>query len=341
MSWYLDIGPESDVVVSSRIRLARNFKNYPFPSKMTREQSAQIITEAKEAIFGNNDIKNDFLYLGMDDITQIDKQALVEKHLISPEFAISKKECGVIVSRDEKVGIMINEEDHIRLQCLYPGMQIQAAWEYCDRVDSILESAIEVAFDMSYGYLTCCPTNLGTGMRASILLHLPAFSMTGYIKNLLTACEKLGISVRGFYGEHSQAEGNMFQISNQITLGNNEIDIINNVVNIVAQIIEKERQLRNELYKQNSYKFEDRVFRSLGILMNSRIITSEESLNLLSDVKLGVDIGIIKEVDRKVLNEILLYIQPANLQKLSGKPLSPEIRDIKRAEIIREKLINK
>lgn len=341
MSWYFDIGPESDVVVSSRIRLARNFKNFPFPSRMNREQALEVIQATKQAILGNERVKHDYLYLGMDDITDIDKQALMEKHLISSELAASNKISGLIVSRDEKVSIMINEEDHLRIQCLYSGMQMDAAWELCDQIDSILAESIDVAFDMDYGYLTCCPTNLGTGIRASVLLHLPALSMTGYITNILSACAKIGISIRGFYGEHSQAEGNMYQISNQITLGNNESDIISNVINISMQIIDRERNLRNELYKQNMYRFEDKVFRSLGILSNSRIITSEECLKLLSDVKLGVDMGIIKDIDRKVLNEILLFIQPANLQKLSGKPLSPDERDIKRAEIVRKRLKNR
>jgi protein arginine kinase len=338
MSWYLNSGPESDVVISSRIRLARNIKNIPFPSRINKEQAAEVIKEVKKAIFENDAFKNDFLFLNMDDITSIEKQAMVERHLISPELAAGNNECGVIVSRDEKISIMVNEEDHLRIQCLYPGMQIDAAWELCDKIDSILSRNIDIAFDVNYGYLTCCPTNLGTGMRASLLLHLPALAMTGHIGKILSLCGKLGISVRGFYGEHSQAIGNMFQISNQVTLGNSESDIRINVKNIGKQIIDSERSLRNEMYSQNSYRFEDRIYRSLGILSSSRIMTTEESLKRLSDVRLGVDMGIIKDIDKKVLNEILIFIQPANLQKLFGKPMSADERDIIRAEVIRNKL---
>lgn len=338
MSWYIDAGPESDVVLSSRIRLARNFKDYPFPSRMNNGQAAEIIDKTKNVIFENDAIKKDFLFLRMQDLTPIDKQAMVEKHLISRELAESQGKSGVIVSKDEKVSIMVNEEDHLRIQCLFSGLQIDDTWELCNKIDDLLEKEIDYAFSKDYGYLTCCPTNIGTGIRASLLLHLPALSMTGHIGSILSACSKVGISVRGLYGEHSEAAGNMFQISNQITLGHSEKDIISNVTNITSQIIEKERTLRKELYKQNSYRFEDRVFRSLGVFSNSRIMSSEESLKLASDVRLGVDMGIIKNIDKKILNEILLYIQPASLQKLSGKPLSPEERDIKRAQTVRDKL---
>jgi len=233
---------------------------------------------------------------------------------------------------------MINEEDHLRIQCLFPGLQLDKAWELCDKIDSLLEENIDYAFSEKYGYLTCCPTNLGTGIRASAMLHLPALTMTGYIRGMLDACGKLGIAVRGIYGENSEALGNLFQISNQITLGLSEEEIINNVTNIGNQIINQERTLRAELYRQNPYRFEDKVYRSLGILSNARIISSEESFKLISDVRLGVDMGIIKNIDVAKLNEILLYIQPANLQKIFDRTLSPDERDIKRADLIREKL---
>jgi protein arginine kinase len=217
-------------------------------------------------------------------------------------------------------------------------MQLDSAWELCSRMDNSLEKEIGYAFDGSYGYLTCCPTNVGTGLRASVMVHLPALVMTGYIRSILEACGKLGVAVRGLYGENSEVLGSMFQISNQVTLGATEEEIIFGIKNVAAQIIEQERTLRSELYKQNSFRFEDRVFRSYGLFSNARILSSEESLKLLSDVRLGIDMGIIRNISIETLNEIMLLIQPANLQKLVGKPLNPDERDIKRAELVRSKL---
>ncbi|AEV67261.1 protein arginine kinase [Acetivibrio clariflavus] len=336
--WYIEKGPESDVVMSSRVRLARNFKEYPFPFKMNREDAEKVVERVKDAILNRSIATSDYEFKDMLKMNPIDKQALVEKHLISPNLVNGRVASAAIISKDEKVSIMINEEDHLRIQCLFPGLQLDKAWELCDKIDSLLEENIDYAFSEKYGYLTCCPTNLGTGIRASAMLHLPALTMTGYIRGMLEACGKLGIAVRGIYGENSEALGNLFQISNQITLGLSEEEIINNVTNIGNQIINQERSLRAELYRQNPYRFEDKVYRSLGILSNARIISSEESFKLISDVRLGVDMGIIKNIDVAKLNEILLYIQSANLQKIFDRTLSPDERDIKRAELIREKL---
>ncbi|MCX8128546.1 MAG: protein arginine kinase [Clostridia bacterium] len=341
-SWYFDKGPESDVVISSRVRLARNFRNYPFPYKMDNEQCTRTLGEVKSAIFnGNSALAKDILFVDLNILNDVDRLSLVEKHLISPDMAENKRECGALISRDEKISIMVNEEDHLRIQCMFPGMQMDSAWKLCNNIDTLLEENIEFAFSKEYGYVTCCPTNIGTGLRASVMLHLPALMMTGYVKGILEACSKLGIAVRGIYGENSEASGNMFQISNQVTLGQTEEEIITSVTNIAFQIIEQERMLRNELYKQNSYRFEDKVFRALGIFTNARIISSEECLKLLSDVRLGVDMGIIKDIPIETINEIMLLTQPANLQKLAGKLLSPDERDISRAEVIRKKLTDK
>lgn len=337
--WYVEKGPESDVVISSRVRVARNLDDYPFPFKMNNEQEAKVLARIKETVFdSSNPMAKDLLYVDLQALNPIDKQALVEKHLISPELAESQRQSAAIISKDEKVSIMINEEDHLRIQCMYPGMQVDNAWALCNKVDTLLEGKIDFAFNKNYGYLTSCPTNIGTGIRASVMLHLPALVMTGYIRNVLEACSKLGMAVRGIYGEHSEASGNMFQVSNQVTLGHTEEEIVTSITNAAFQIIEQERNLRNELYKQNSYKFEDRVFRSLGLLSNARIISTEESLKLLSDVRLGMDMGIIKDISINLLNEMMLLIQPATLQKAAGRPLSPEERDIKRADTIRSKI---
>lgn len=338
-SWYIDKGPESDVVISSRVRLARNFKNYPFPFRMDREQEAKVLNEAKDAVMnGNSVIAKDFLFLDVKSLDTVDRQVMVEKHLLSPQLIDGERNTGAIISRDEKISIMINEEDHLRIQCMFPGFQIDKAWDLCDKVDTLIEERAQIAFDSELGYLTCCPTNIGTGIRASAMLHLPALVMTGYIRNILEACSKLSIAVRGLYGENTEAEGNIFQISNQVTLGLSEEEIITGIINASTQIIEQERAIRLELYKQNSLRFEDKVYRSLGILLNARVMSSEEGLKLISDVRLGVDMGIIKNIKGETLNEILLLAQPASLQKLVGKPLNQEERDMKRAEVIRNKL---
>lgn len=331
--------PEADVAISSRIRLARNLEAYPFTPRLTRAQGSEVLEKVRAAVFSGSDAEiKDLLYIEIQTLKPVDKQVLVEKHLISPDFAEGESSRAAIISRDERISIMVNEEDHLRLQCIFPGMQIEEAWKLCSRIDTQLEERLDFAFDKSCGYLTCCPTNTGTGIRASVMLHLPALSMTGYIKGILETCSKLGVAVRGIYGENSEASGNMFQISNQVTLGQTEEEIIAGIGNITLQVAEQERILRVELYKQNPIRFEDRIFRSLGLLLNARIISTEESLKLLSDVRLGVIMGLMTGVELEDLNEMMLMIQPAYLQKLSGGQLSPDERDQKRAELIRKKL---
>lgn len=337
--WYVQEGPESDVVMSTRVRMARNFNGFPFPSKMKNEDGQLIIKRVMEAVFERSSaIGENFKFIDIQKLTPLQRQVLVEKHLISPDLAESRIESGTIISADENISIMINEEDHLRIQCLSAGMQLDNTWNLCNKIDNLLEESIDYAFDEKLGYLTCCPTNLGTGIRASVMLHLPALTMTGYIKGILEICSKLGIAVRGIYGENSGAIGSIYQISNQKTLGMTEEEIIANINNITKQIIDQERALRKELYKQNSFRFEDRVFRALGILENARIISSEEGFKLLSDVRLGVDMGIITDIDIKKLNEILLLVQPASLQESVGRALNSEERDVKRAETIRSRL---
>jgi len=335
--WYINNGPESDVVISSRVRIARNLIGYPFPYKMDPSQGLDVLKRVSEAVLKSN-ISKELIYIDTRKLNAVERQSLVEKHLISPDLVSSTNEHGVIVNKDENISIMINEEDHLRIQCMFAGMQIEDAWKACDRIDSLLEKKVDFAFNNDLGYLTCCPTNIGTGIRASVMLHLPALVMTGYIRGILEGCSKIGVAVRGIYGENSEAAGNMFQISNQVTLGQTEEEIVASIKNISLQVIEQERTLRGELYKQNPFRLEDKVFRSLGVFSNARIISSEESLKLLSDVRLGIDMGIIKNIKIEVLNEIMLFLQPANLQRLSDKPLSPEERDIQRAELIRSKL---
>jgi protein arginine kinase len=331
--------PEADVAISSRIRLARNLDAYPFTPRLTRVQETEILGKVKEAVFTSDTADmGELSYYEINKLKPMDKQLLVEKHLISPDFAEGEGDRAVIVNQKENISIMVNEEDHLRLQCIFPGMQLETAWQLCSSLDTQLEGKLDFAFDKSSGYLTCCPTNAGTGIRASVMLHLPALSMTGYIKGILESCGKLGVAVRGIYGENSEASGNMFQISNQVTLGQTEEEIIAGIVNITAQITEQERILRAELYKQNPMRFEDRIFRSLGILKNARIISTEESLKLLSDVRLGIIMGMMGGMELNELNELMVEIQPAYLQKLSSRQLSPDERDTGRATLLRSKL---
>lgn len=339
--WYIDKGPDSDVVLSSRIRLARNFKNYPFPHKSSTEQQKKTVEETQKAVFsGNESMSGIFRFVDFTLLDGIEKAVFVEKHIVSKEFVESNRYTGLILSQDEQISVMINEEDHLRLQCLAPGMQLTKAWEVCDNLENLLSETIDFAWDENIGYLTSCPTNIGTAIRASVMMHLPALTMTGYIKPVLEAIGKLGMAVRGLYGENTEASGNVYQFSNQVTLGKTEEDIILSIKNISAQIIEQERALRQEILKQNKFKLEDRIFRSFGILQNARIIDTGETLKRLSDLRLGVDMGILHDIDITDINKIMLLIQPGGLQKTKGRILGPEERDTCRAELVRE-LMNK
>lgn len=341
-SWYVDKGPNNDVITSSRIRLARNFKRYPFPSRMGYEQAQNVISEIKEIGLNSSAyISKEFIFFDMASLSDIDKYVLLEKHLISQDLIKNSKFSGVLVSKDEKTSIMVNEEDHIRIQTIFPGMQLKEAWELADRIDNLVEEKIEYAYNENLGYLTSCPTNVGTGMRASVMVHLPALTMIGYINGLLSTIGKLGIAIRGIYGEGSQVSGNLYQISNQITLGQSEEDIIENINSIVVQIIEQERMARNKILKESSIELEDKVFRSYGIFSNARMLSSNECFSLLSDIKLGIDLGIIDSISTKDVNELMIISQPAFIQKIAGRVLEEKERDIKRAEIIRKHLMKK
>lgn len=330
--------PELDVVVSSRIRLARNSKSFPFPPKLDIDQAINVVDFYKSAIIKTeNPISKQLMFIDSTKINPIEKACLVEKHLISPEFAAKREVTGLILSKDEKVSIMINEEDHLRIQAILQGFQLNESWELCNRVDDLIEEKSEYAYSDELGYLTACPTNVGTGMRASIMVHLPALSMLGYISTVLDAVNKLGIAVRGLYGEGSEIMGNMYQISNQVSLGQSEEEIITKISIIANRVIEQERMAREQLLK-SIVQLEDRLFRSYGIFSSARIMTSNECMKLLSDVRLGADLNIIKGISIDTINQLMVITQPANLQKVYGTTLNPDERDIKRAELIRKKL---
>lgn len=337
--WYIDNGPQSDVVLSCRVRIARNFREHPFPHRATPEVRRDVVRRTTDAVLsGNAEMRERFRFVDFPSLPEVERQVLIEKHLVSKELLERPNETGVIIDRDESVSIMLNEEDHIRIQCLGAGLQLERLWETADKLDSLIGETVPYAWDDTIGYLTCCPTNIGTAIRASAMLHLPAMVMTGYIKGILESVVKLGVAVRGFFGENTEAAGNIFQISNQVTLGKTEADIVAGVRSLAEQIVEQERQLRAELLNQNGIRLVDKILRSYGILTHSRIISTEEALQRLSDVRLGVHLGLLPALDEARLNGLMLDIQPGNIQMNAGQPLKPDARDILRADILRMRL---
>lgn len=326
---------QTSVVISSRVRFARNFEAYCFPYKLSNEKRYEVIDKVRRVIFTNNTPERKFNYIDMGEIDPIYKQSLVEKHLISLELLSEERPSGIALSEDEKIGIMINEEDHLRIQCVLPGLDLVKAMSLSMDVEAMIERDNKFAYNSRFGYLTTCPTNVGTGMRASVMLHLPALTLTGHINEVIQACGRLGLTARGIYGENSDARGDMYQISNQKTMGLSEEGIVNNVINVAAQIIEQEKNLRSDIYAKNKYKLEDKIMRALGILSTARVISSDETLKHLSDLRWGIDLGIIQSLEREKLDFILTAIGPGCIQKEAGRVIDQEERDIHRASIIR------
>jgi len=335
--WLKSTGPNSDIVISSRIRLARNLDKVPFPHWVNKKQGEEVLKAIEEAA-GKVDYLQKTTTFKLMDLDSIDKQFLIERHLMSHEHAQKANHKAVIIDEEEVVAIMINEEDHIRMQVMQSGFNLFEAWNIISKIDDSLAKELPFAFLANWGYLTACPTNTGTGMRGSVMLHLPALVMTRQINRVLTAIAKLSFTTRGLYGEGTQATGNFFQISNQVSLGHSEEEIIENINGLIKQIIEQENQTRENLLSQNREMLEDRINRSLGILKNAHIISSQETTELLSMVRLGCDLGMFKDIDRRTINELFIITQPAHLQKIENKKLSVPERDVKRAELIRRKL---
>lgn len=336
--WMKGEGPDSDIVISSRIRIARNLQSYPFPMLSTNQQSKEVLDQVSQVLQDEELQKiGPFSMLSLSELDELQKRVLVEKHLISPALANESRNGAVILNNNESISIMVNEEDHLRIQCLCPGFQIKEAWDTASQIDDLFESHLDYAFDEKRGYLTSCPTNVGTGIRASVMIHLPALVLTQQINRILSAITQVGLAVRGLYGEGSEALGNLFQISNQITLGQSEQEIIDNLYGVVRQIIEHERAARQKLQYETKAKLLDRISRSFGIMSYAAIMDSKEAAQRLSDVRLGVDLGIIKNVQPQVLNELLVMTQPGFLQQYAGEKLTAEERDIRRAQLIREK----
>lgn len=337
--WLKGTGPEADIVISSRLRLARNLADFPFcsrASELERREIDQILRRSIDDI--RLDGRGGLDYFDVSNLGNLDRQFLVERQLISREHAEGKGSRGVAIAPGEDVSLMCNEEDHLRIQVLRSGYAIRECWELVDQVDDHVESQVRYAFSEEFGYLTACPTNVGTGIRASVMLHLPALVMTKQIEKIFRALQKIQLAVRGLYGEGSQASGDFYQISNNITLGKTENDIIGNIEVVVPQIIQYERAARRELVKESKQTLHDRVSRAYGILRNAQTISSEETMHLLSSVRMGVNLKLIDDVPIDTVNDLFIHTQPAHLQKLEGQALASEQRNIARASYLRRRL---
>ncbi len=331
--WYTKFGNMGDIILSSRVRLARNLGALPFPSKATTEQQTEILNLMKDV---SVEIEN-ARFFDLSDIPKREKTALAECHLISPVMIDDSVKRGLILSDDQRLSILINEEDHLRIQAMHEGFALSECLEMAMKADDIIEKHIEYGFDEKLGYLTCCPTNVGTGLRVSVMACLPGLKNAGRIESLARSLSKMGFAVRGIFGEGSQSLGNIFQISNQITLGLSEEETIERLNEIVTEIINQERELERKIYDADKFRTEDKVMRALGALKYARVMTSKEAMNLISDVRLGINLGIIKETNLEALNGILYAILPGALTKAYNIETSSD-RDVKRCEVIKERL---
>lgn len=337
--WMQAKGPDAEIVLSSRIRLARNLTDYAFPVHATKEEKQTAFQFIKNKMeYSNYHTMAKFELLTMDEMEPIEKQVLVEKHLVSPNLIQRGRSSAVLINETESVSIMVNEEDHFRIQCLFPGFQLTEALTLANGIDDWLEEKFSYAFHEDRGYLTSCPTNVGTGLRASVMMHLPGLVLTQRINRIAPAINQFGMVVRGIYGEGSEALGNVFQISNQITLGQSEEDIVEDLRGVVLQLIQQEKTARKDLLNMSRIQLEDRIYRSYGSLSFSKVMQSKEAATCLSDVRLGIDLGLIEGVSRNILNELMVLTQPGFLQHYFKESLDPSERDIKRATLIRERL---
>jgi protein arginine kinase len=330
-------GPHNKIVMSSRVRIARNVKGAAFPGWAKKAERIRILEALRPAIQSLPQMADCFSE-SMDNLTPLDKSILVERHLISREHAAKNAGSGLVLNRDESLCVMINEEDHLRMQALRPGLQLKQAWQAIDSIDTRLEKKLDYAFNPELGYLTACPTNLGTGIRVSAMLHLPGLVLDEQINQIIQAVNKLGLAVRGLYGEGTEALGNAFQVSNQMTLGESEADIVERLSKVLNQIIEHEENARARLLEKKPKIVYNQIGRAYGILANAHSISSKETMNLLSLMRLGVDFGLFAELDRALVDELFIVTQPYHLQRRFSDKLSAEERDLLRADMLRERL---
>ncbi|MFM8986702.1 MAG: protein arginine kinase [Planctomycetia bacterium] len=333
--WLRGTGPESDIVMSSRVRLARNLAHYPFVSRATEQDRAEIERLLRERI-ASAPVGRDLDYIDVGRLEEIDRQFLVERQLISREHAEAQGARGVAIDGREQVSLMINEEDHLRIQCMHSGLDLKGVWEQIRAVDDQIEKVVPYAFHPRFGFLTACPTNVGTGIRVSVMLHLPALVITRQIDKVFRSLHKISLAVRGLYGEGSQAMGDFYQISNQTTLGRTEEELVEQVGDVVPVLIDYERRAREFLVRETQQNVHDQVSRAFGILRTAQTITAEETMQLLSRVRMGVLLGLIGDVKIADINSLLVRTQPAHLQKLRGVELDTKDRNIERARYLRQ-----
>ncbi len=339
LKWYEQMAPDSDVVISSRVRLARNLETYPFSSRIEEEEAASLVEEVKGITGSLSELNHRKFYAcNISSLSDIDKTAMVERHIVSPLLAQKEQTTGLILSDDETVSLMINEEDHVRIQAIVGGMNIEEAYQEADRIDDIANEKLHFAYDEKYGYLTACPTNAGTGLRASCMVFLPALSSARMIQKLIEEVGKYGVTIRGIYGEGTKSLGSIYQISNQKTMGTSESEIIENLKRLVFQVVKQERKRREYMLSVNADEIEDQVFRSYGILKYARQISSDDAMTLLSQIKFGADCDVIK-FDREFnVHKLMMGVQPGSLQWTLGKNVGSVTRDQSRAEYIRKEL---
>src|SRR3954462_5238367 len=330
-------GPHNKIVLSSRVRLARNLKGLAIPGWAKKPERVRVLDMIRPAIEGLPEM-GDYFSESMDNLTVMDKNILVERHLISREHAAKSAGSGLVLNREESLCVMINEEDHLRMQALRPGLQLKQAWSAIDQVDTELEKKLDYAFSNDLGYLTACPTNIGTGIRVSAMLHLPGLVLAEQINQIIQSVNKLGLAVRGLYGEGTEALGNVFQVSNQMTLGEQETDIVERLNKVLLQIIEHEANARGTLLEKKPKMVFNHIGRAYGILANAHSISSKETMNLLSLMKLGVDLDEFPSASRALIDELFIITQPAHLQKQFTEKLAAEERDLLRADMLRERL---
>lgn len=330
-------GPHDKIVMSSRVRLARNVKGHSFPGWAKKPDRIKTLEAIRPAIESLSQMASHFSE-SMDNLPAIDRQILVERHLISREHAAKNNGSGLVVNKEESLCVMINEEDHLRMQALRPGLQLKQAWIAIDQVDSELEKKLDYAFSSELGYLTACPTNLGTGIRVSAMLHLPGLVLAEHINQIIQSVNKLGLAVRGLYGEGTEALGNVFQVSNQMTLGEVETDIVERLNKVLLQIIEHEENARAMLLEKKPKSVFNHIGRAYGILANAHNISSKETMNLLSLMRLGVDMNLFSGLKRSLVDELFIITQPAHLQKMHSEKLAADERDVLRSDMLRERL---
>ena len=339
-AWLRGSGPDADIVISSRIRLARNLAGYPFISRIPEFDRRNIIRSFQATIDKVFD-PDSFFFLEMDQLEAADRQYLLERQLVSREFVEDDKPRAVLIDRNEDFSVMVNEEDHLRIQAMTSGFGFASVWNRVNRLDDALEHELPFAFDERLGYLTACPSNLGTGIRVSVMLHLPAILETGEMERVFRGVQKINLAVRGIYGEGSRALGDFYQISNQTTLGVSEDDLMERLGNIIPRVIEYERRARDFLLENSREPLLDRCYRALGILSSARRIGAEEAMGLLSSARLGWHMKLQNEISVDKINDLLLHIQPAHLAKIADRELDEETESVFRAEYLRKRLAEK